>query len=60
MIADIVSVRAGYNVGAKHVMPSFASVGAGVHFAGIKIDAAYLIGASPIANTLAVSLGYSF
>lgn len=60
MFADIASVRVGYNLGAKHVMPSFASVGAGVHFKGVKIDVAYLLGNSPIANTLAVSLGYCF
>lgn len=60
MFADIASVRVGYNLGAKHVMPSFASVGAGVHFKGAKIDVAYLLGNSPIANTFAVSLGYCF
>ncbi len=60
MLADIVSVRVGYKLGAKYVMPSFASVGAGVRFAGVRIDAAYLIGTAPIANTLAISFGYSF
>lgn len=59
---DLVSVRAGYNYGGKAVIPSYASVGAGVKFFGVKIDLAYLIGVadSPMKNTLAVSLGYSF
>jgi hypothetical protein len=57
---DLVSVRAGYRYGGQSVLPSFISVGAGVKFKGAKIDVAYLIGNSPIANTLAVSLGYCF
>jgi len=60
--ADIVSIRAGYRYGGKSVLPSFASVGAGVKLFGASLNAAYLIGSSssPISNTLAVSLGYTF
>lgn len=61
-IADLVSIRAGYRYGGKSVLPSFASVGAGIKLMGVKLDAAYLIGSkdSPIANTFALSLGYTF
>lgn len=57
---DMVAVRAGYRYGGQSVMPSFASVGAGVKFSGIRFDAAYLVGSSAMGNTLALSLGYSF
>lgn len=59
---DLVSVRAGYRYGGKSVIPSFASVGAGIKLMGIKLNAAYLIGSkeSPMANTIAVGLGYTF
>lgn len=59
---DLITVRAGYRYGGESPVPSFASVGLGVKFIGIRIDAAYLIasGDSPMKNTLAVGLGYSF
>ncbi len=59
---DLVSVRAGYRYGGESPIPSFASVGLGGKFMGIKLDLAYLIAGadSPMNNTLAVSLGYSF
>lgn len=57
---DFVSVRVGYRYGGESPVPSYASVGAGVKFLGIKLDAAYLISSSPIGNTLALSLGYTF
>ncbi len=59
---DLVSFRAGYRYGGDSPIPSFASVGLGVQFVGVKIDAAYLVAGSdsPMKNTLAVSLGYRF
>lgn len=58
---DLVSVRAGYRYGGdSSPIPSYASVGAGVKFLGIKLDAAYLIASGPMANTLALSLGFCF
>ena len=57
---NMVFARAGYRYGGASVVPSYASVGAGVKFAGAKLDLAYLIGAGTINNTLALSLGYSF
>ena len=57
---DMVSVRAGYRYGGKTAVPSYASVGLGVKFCGIRLDMAYLIAAGAMKNTLAVVLGYSF
>lgn len=57
---DMVFARAGYRYGGNSVLPSFASIGAGVKFAGIKIDAVYLFANEVIGNTIALSLGYSF
>ena len=60
---NLVSVRGGYcNASDKAPGASFASVGAGVQFLGIRIDAAYLIAGSdsPMKNTLSVGLGFSF
>ena len=57
---DLVVVRAGYRYGGASPIPSYASVGAGVKFAGAKLDLAYLIGSSAMKNTLAVTLGYTF
>ena len=57
---DLVVVRAGYRYGGASPIPSYASVGAGVKFAGAKLDLAYMIGSSAMKNTLALSLGYTF
>lgn len=57
---DMAFVRAGYHYGADSVIPSFASVGVGVKVVGITVDLSYLIGNSPMANTIGVSLGYAF
>lgn len=58
----LASVRAGYNFSAESPLPSYASVGLGAKFMGIKFDLAYLIAAgdSPMKNTLALQLGYCF
>ena len=57
---DLVTVRAGYRYGGESPIPSYASVGAGVKFIGLKLDLAYLIGSGAAKNTLALSLGYTF
>lgn len=60
---ELVMVRLGYHYGdARKAIPSYASAGLGLSFKGISVSAAYLIpfGASPLKNTLSVSLGYSF
>ena len=60
--AKLATVRAGYRYGGSTVLPSFASVGAGVNLFGVHIDVAYLIGGkdSPMANTLCLSAGWAF
>lgn len=55
---DMLSVRAGYHKGA--VYGDFISVGAGVKFSGIKLDACYLAGSSPLGGSMMFGLGYSF
>ena len=57
---QLVSVRAGYRYGGNSPLPSYASVGAGAKFKGMKLDLAYLIASGPMKNTLALSLGYTF
>lgn len=58
--AGLVSARAGYNLGVKGILPSFASVGLGVKVFGVSLNAAYLLGSEVLANTLTFGLGYSF
>ncbi|MDO5443961.1 MAG: PorV/PorQ family protein [Bacteroidia bacterium] len=55
---DMLSVRAGYHKGA--VYGDFLSLGAGVKFSGVKLDAAYLAGSGPLGGSLMFGLGYSF
>lgn len=58
---DMVFARAGYRYAGKAAaMPSFASLGLGVKFFGVHIDAAYLLASEALRGTFAVSLGYSF
>lgn len=57
---DLVSVRAGYRYGGKTPVPSYASLGLGVRFAGARLDLAYILTSGPIKNSLALGLGYSF
>lgn len=56
-----VFVRAGYRYSLA-VVPSFASVGLGVGFAGVRLNAAYLIatGDVPQKNTISLGLEYGF
>lgn len=62
---DMVAVRGGYRYSAKEAfMPSYATVGLGVEFFGIGIDAAYYIGmgkaADVLSNTLKIGISYKF
>ncbi len=60
-IADIAFLRAGYHYGAKDKgLPSFASAGLGVKFAGVELNAAYLLASETLGGTLLLGLGYSF
>lgn len=58
---DTVFVRAGYHLGGqKAPIPSFASVGLGVKFVGIHIDACYLLASEALGNTLSIGVGFAF
>ena len=60
-IAKIASIRAGYHYGNEEkAIPSYVSAGLGFKFAGVHIDAAYIIYKAPLAGTISASLGYSF
>lgn len=60
---NIINVRAGYHVGDEAVIPSYGSVGIGVKFAGLNLDAAYLFGGgenSTLNGSFGIALGYRF
>ena len=58
---DMIFARAGYHYGSDAApLPSFASVGLGVKFAGVQLNAAYLLASEALAGTLTIGLGYSF
>lgn len=60
-IVDIVSLRGGFHYGdAAKAVPTYASLGMGVKFADVHIDAAFLTASQTLGNTLMVGLGYSF
>ncbi len=60
-IADIAFLRAGYHYGAEDMgLPSFASAGLGVKFAGFEFNAAYLLASETLGGTMTFGLGYSF
>lgn len=58
---NMLFARAGYHFGTENaVLPSFATVGLGVKFFGVSLDAAYFMANDVLGNTLTVGLGYSF
>lgn len=59
---SMLTFRGGYHYGnaSKGVIPSYASLGLGVKFFGVSIDAAYLFGSEILKNSFGVSLGYEF
>ena len=58
---DMIFARVGYHYGnAADVVPSHGSAGLGLKVAGITLDLAYLYGSKTLANSMCVSLGYSF
>ena len=60
-IAGYVSLRAGYHFASGEAMPpSFASLGLGLHFAGISLNAAYLLASDTIGGSFLAGLSYSF
>lgn len=60
-VAGIVSLRGGFHYGdPAKAMPTYASLGLGVKYAGFHLDAAFMTASRTLGNTLAVSLGYAF
>lgn len=60
-IAEIVSLRGGFHYGdAAKAIPTYASLGLGVQFAGVHLDAAFLLGSKTLGNTMLFGLGYAF
>jgi len=57
---DMISLRAGYRAGGKSAVPSFATAGLGLRFAGVQFDAAYVIGSGGLKNSVIFGLGYAF
>ena len=56
---DILFARIGAHLG-NEVLPSYASLGLGVKFAGVALDAAYLLASETLGGSLTVGLSYSF
>lgn len=60
-IADIVFLRGGIHYcDAANGIPTHASLGLGVQFAGVHLDAAFLTASKTLRNSLMFTLGYSF
>lgn len=60
-IAEIVSLRGGFHYGdAAKALPTFASVGLGAQFSGVRLDVTFLTASKTIGNTLMFGVGYSF
>lgn len=58
---DMVFVRAGFHVGSGNApIPTYASLGLGVKFAGFHIDASWLTANQVLGNTICIGLGYAF
>ena len=58
---DMVFARAGYHYGnSVNAVPSYASAGLGLNVFGAQLNFAYLFASPVLANTMCVSLGYSF
>lgn len=58
---SIVYARAGYHFGSQSaVIPSYASVGVGLRYGGVKFDAAYLFASEALGGTMQYTVGYEF
>ncbi len=58
---DMVFIRAGYHFGSdKAVLPSFLTLGGGIKYKRIRLDAAWLTGNDAIKNSLSLGLGIMF
>ncbi len=60
-IKDMAFIRAGYHYGDRaKAVPSYASVGLGLSFFGVSVNASYIFASEILRNSFGVSLGYSF
>ena len=58
---DIAFIRAGFHYGdAQKAIPTYASVGSGVQYWGVRLDATWITASSVLGNSLGFSLSYSF
>lgn len=58
---NMIFARAGYHYGdSVNAVPSYASAGLGLRFFGAQLNFAYLFASETLANSLCVSLGYTF
>lgn len=58
---DMVFARAGYHYGdSVNALASYASAGVGLKFFGAQLNLAYLFASTVFANSMCVSLGYTF
>lgn len=58
---SLLTLRVGYNYGGESIIPSYTTVGGGVHFSSFSIDGVYYMAApdSPLGNTFALALRMS-
>ena len=58
---EMIYARAGYHYGnSVNVIPSFASAGLGLKLFGAQLNVAYLFGSAVLANSMNISVGYTF
>lgn len=58
---SLLFARGGFHYGDKEkAVPTYASLGLGVKFAGISLDVAYLTASDVLGNSLSIGLGYRF
>ena len=58
---DLFFLRGGYHYGKEDsVLPSFATLGAGIKISGVKVDVAWLTANKDLGNTITIGLGYTF
>ncbi|WP_296004562.1 PorV/PorQ family protein [uncultured Alistipes sp.] len=61
-LMQLVQFRAGYHYGERQVVPSYASVGAGLRILHLRLDFAYLFAGKEtfLHNTYSISFGFDF
>ena len=57
---NMFSFRAGYHYGGESIIPSFASIGAGLHIGEFTLDAAYIFASEALAGSFSICAGVRF